>query len=230
VKISELKPNELNPRKISEQNKKELKKSVDKFGDLSGIIYNRQTKRLVGGHQRTDLFPASATITKKDLNEPTRTGTVAEGYITSDGERFKYREVDWTKEIETAAMIAANKHGGEWDKEILKLNFANLKNIDLELTGFDAKELKELNIDFTIPEIKIETDEQTVKNTPKTTEQIPTMNPNENVKKDFNEVKENAEIVNKRFVIIIDCPDQDIKDSLREKLQPEIVQAGCKIF
>lgn len=230
MKISELKPNELNPRKIAKQDKKELKKSLDEFGDLSCVIFNRRTKKLVGGHQRIDLTPDNAKIVKKNLDAPTKSGTVAEGYIEFDGERFKYREVDWPQEREEVAMVAANKHGGQWDKEILKLNFANFKNVDLELTGFDAAELKSMDIKIDIPDVKIESDAQTVANTPKTTEQIPTANPNENAKADFENVEETTVAPGKRFVIIIDCKDQDIKDALKEKIQSIVSETGSKIF
>lgn len=238
MKIKDLRPNEKNPRTISEKDREGLKKALYEFGDLGSIIFNRQSKRLAGGHQRVSVIPPSATITiEKKYDVPTKTGTVAEGFVSIDGENFKYREVDWSKDREAAAMIAANKHGGEWDTDLLKVNLADIGDIDISLTGFDHDELKEIGFELAPIEIEEtfsreeeeETDEQYVRNQEKTEEKIDTQKiPSTDAP--YEKVEEKTEIVNKRFVIIIDCPDQDIKDSLKEKLQPEITQAGCKIF
>ncbi len=60
-------------------------------------------------------------------------------------------------------------------------------------------------------------------------EQIPTSNFNENVKID--DIKEEKmDVVGRRYVIIIDCKDQDHKDSLKEKLQPLVEEAEAKFF
>ena len=147
MRIADLNPNEENPRTITKMQKKRLKKSMDQFGDLSGIVFNRQTKRLVGGHQRTSMLPPELTISIENQYEvPTRTGTVAEGYIEHDGEKLKYREVDWDETTEKMANLAANKHGGTWETDKLKKWMDDLSslNVDMDLTGFDAKERDEL--------------------------------------------------------------------------------------
>jgi hypothetical protein len=147
VLLGELKPNEKNPRKITDEKLKMLKKSLDAFGDLSGVIFNKRTKRLVGGHQRLKVLPVSSeiTITNK-LKEPTEKGTVAEGFISIGTEKFVYREVDWDETTEKAANLAANKHGGEFDfpQLIDWLQELDALNVDLELTGFDAKDLENI--------------------------------------------------------------------------------------
>ena len=233
MKIKDLNPNEKNPRKISPKDKEQLKKAIYEFGDLGSIIFNRTTQKLAGGHQRVSVIPPDAKIViENKYDTPTRTGTVAEGYVLIEGEKFKYREVEWSQEREAAAMIAANKHGGTWDNDILRLNLASIKGLDLDLTGFDDSELKSLGIDLSpthIPEpMEEETDEQYARNTPEVEERIPTEQIPSTINYDTTEEK--TVIENKRFVIIIDCPNQDIKDSMKEKLQPEIIQAGCKIF
>ncbi len=149
MKLKDLQPNEQNPRIISKQKLAMLKKAVFKFGDLGGVIYNRKSQRLVGGHQRQKVFdPASIITIVKKYSRPTKTGTVAEGFIEVNGERFSYREVYWTPAIEKAANIAANKGAGEWDIPQLNEWLKELShfdvNIDLDLTMFDAKELSEL--------------------------------------------------------------------------------------
>ncbi len=144
MKIADLKPADYNPRTISTEQLQRLKKSLDEFGDLSGIIFNRQTGNLVGGHQRLKLLPPDATIKKTDLKSPTRSGTVADGYVIIDGEKLVYREVDWDIVREKAANIAANKHGGEWEDDKLNALIAELVSygtVDMDLTGYDNAEI-----------------------------------------------------------------------------------------
>ncbi len=140
MKIQDLKHNEENPRTISDKKLEMLKKSLAEFGDLGGFVYNTKTKRLVGGHQRSKVFKPDTTICiEKKYAKATKTGTIAEGYALLNGERFKYREVNWDSVKEKAANIAANKGAGEWDlpklgewlKEIDGFGF------DLNLTMFE---------------------------------------------------------------------------------------------
>lgn len=140
-----LRPNPRNPRKISDKKLKMLKGSLSQFGDLSGIIFNRRTQTTNGGHQRLKILPNDPVI-EKIWDTPTDKGTVAEGYIEFEGERFKYREVDWDEPTETAAMIAANNQGGENDMAGLSSLLLELDsfNIPMELTGFDSKEIEDI--------------------------------------------------------------------------------------
>lgn len=239
MQLKDLKANPRNPRKISSQKLDMLKKSVLEFGDLSGFVYNLRTKRLVSGHQKQKVIPGNSkvVITEK-YKTPTRCYTVAEGYVEIKGERFKYREVDAPVEWETEAMLAANKHSGDWDTDLLKVVLTEVKNF--ELTGFTAPEIKMMGIE--LPQYKNpleeESDEDYVKNTPQTTEQIPTENPTGLAQGNggtpdgsaFDEISEKTEVAGKRYVIIIDCKDQEAKDALRDKVRPIVEEAGAKIF
>lgn len=141
--IDDLKANPKNPRKITNAKLDQLKKAMHEFGDLGGFVFNKRTGHLVGGHQRTKALPAGAKITiDSSYNRPTRTGTVAEGYVVLDGERFRYREVDWDEAREKAATLAANKSAGDWDLPIVSEWLTDLDDfgIDLNLTMFDEKE------------------------------------------------------------------------------------------
>ncbi len=136
-----------NPRKISKAELERLKKALDDFGDLGGIIFNRRTGRLVGGHQRISVLPVDAVIEKTELSDRTRTGTVAHGYIIIEGEQYAYREVDWDETREKAANIAANAHGGDWDNDKLADLLKELSDIpefDFGLTGFSPMEFEDL--------------------------------------------------------------------------------------
>ena len=50
--IDDLKPASYNPRKISKKAFEGLEVSLKKFGDISGIVWNKRTGNLVSGHQR----------------------------------------------------------------------------------------------------------------------------------------------------------------------------------
>ena len=57
VKRSEIHPADYNPRKIDEQGKRMLKRSMKQFGVVGGIIVNSQTgNTIVGGHQKVAIL------------------------------------------------------------------------------------------------------------------------------------------------------------------------------
>lgn len=145
--VSELKPNPKNPRTVTPAKLTMLAKALAEFGDLSGIVFNRKSKQLVGGHQRSKLLTDKSKITiTKSYDKATATGTVAEGYIKFNGERLIYREVSWGPAKEKAANIAANKGAGEWDFTQLGEWMKDLEvgGFDLDFTLFDEKERLEL--------------------------------------------------------------------------------------
>lgn len=152
MNLNDLKPNPHNPRKITDKKLKALKKSLEEFGDLGGIVFNRRTQRLLGGHQRLQVIPKDAVIDVLQLPQVTDVGTVAEGFISFNGERFAYREVDWDETKEKAANIAANKGAGEWEWDKLGDWFKELKaeEFDLDLTMFDEEEREQF---FKEPEV-----------------------------------------------------------------------------
>lgn len=147
-----------NPRKISDTRLSLLRQQLIEFGDLGGIVFNRTTNELVSGHQRMKEFSrADSSITiERNFSPATRSGTVAEGYIVLNGERFSYREVEWSAEKAAAALLAANNNAGQWDDDILAEVLKEVREEDLALTGFsdddiadllaDPPKLKELNV------------------------------------------------------------------------------------
>ena len=157
-KISDLKAWEKNPRKITPAQSRILAKTLQEFGDLSGIVNNVALKRLVTAHQRVKQINGSTEIViEKRYPSPTRTGTVAEGYIEDMGERFRYREVSWTDEARhTQAALAANEAGGEWDFIGLKdvLLELDISNLDMELSGFELSSIENLLNDSEHGEVK----------------------------------------------------------------------------
>lgn len=229
MKVKELRKNAKNPRKISAKKKQMLARSMSEFGDLSGIVFNTRTKTLVSGHQRASVIPADTAIQiEKKYEPPTENGTVSEGFIEFSGEKIKYRAVDWDDDRAMAALLSANRNGGEWDNDMLRVALTDLK-IDHELAGFEIIEMKELGIALIEPEPE-QTDEQYVSETPETTEQIDV----ERISNSANAVEKTEEkaqnVIGRRFIIIIDCTSQEHKDAVKEKIQDVVVEAGGKFF
>ena len=112
-----------NPRKISSQQAANLAKSMAEFGDLSGIVENARTGRLVGGHQRVKQLDPSWAVVVKDRAKKGEyldaTGTIARGYVDTPHGHWSWRQVDWDEKKEKTANIAANAQGGEFDQEKL---------------------------------------------------------------------------------------------------------------
>lgn len=149
--INDLKFDPKNPRKISDYDYAVLKKDLDKFGDLSGIILNLTTGELIGGHMRVRAFQeqqGKVQITQT-LPEETKRGTVRLGYVIVDGEPHTYREVRWSPEIQRVANIAANRAGGEWDRDLLAEALFDISGFDdsselLLLTALHEDEISDL--------------------------------------------------------------------------------------
>ena len=83
----ELKPDPANPNRLDPSDKKRMARSLDEFGDLSGVVLNRRTGLLVGGHQRVDVL-AGADVQAEDLPAPEPDGTVARGWLVRGGKRY----------------------------------------------------------------------------------------------------------------------------------------------
>lgn len=137
--LSDLKAAEYNPRTINNKALEGLKFSLDEFGDISGIVFNKQTGNLVAGHQRVKA------LTDKYGNLE----IVNEQIITPKG-NFSIRIVDWNEQKEKAANIAANSESiqGKWTEDA---------SIILEDVALFTPELfARLNFsDLTVPEFTI---------------------------------------------------------------------------
>jgi DNA modification methylase len=124
--LSDLKEAPYNPRISVRDNPefyKKLKASIDKFDLVEPIIYNIRTGNVVGGNQRLQIL--------KDG------GRTEEDCI----------EVDLTEDDEKALNIALNKVSGDWDPPKLNALLMDLKDLgynNLDVTGFDDKEIGEL--------------------------------------------------------------------------------------
>lgn len=119
-KLEELTKAPYNPRKISPEMASALKRSLQEFGNVEPIIWNKQTGHIVGGHQRFDALLS--------IGE-TETDVVI---------------VDMPEEREQALNIALNKISGDWDNGMLSDVFLSLHEELRELTGFSDDEIAAL--------------------------------------------------------------------------------------
>ena len=125
VPIRDLKPNDKNPRMISQNEMRKLMRSLEEFGFVDPIIVNKNKNRyniVVGGHQRLRA-----------------------------AEKLGYSEVpvtyvDLTEDKEQLLNIALNEISGEWDDDKLLELLKELeeRGADLTLSGFDEPLLDEI--------------------------------------------------------------------------------------
>lgn len=144
IKITDLKPAEYNPRKISSEELSKLTNSIEEFGLVDPIIINLKNMNIIGGHQRYDAIYNSAALNgefNQELNL-IRMGDV--GWVFLDTE-LNIKSDDHEK----ALNLALNKISGEWDNDKLAevLEELELSPIDIQLTGFDDLELTELQFE-----------------------------------------------------------------------------------
>lgn len=141
IKITDLKPAEYNPRRISDEDYQKLKNSISTFGLVDPIIVNLKNMHIVGGHQRYDVLLDEHMLDNDFLAElpMIRLGDV--GFVFTDTE-LSIRDDDHEK----ALNLALNKISGDWDNDKLSMVLEDLEDsdLDLELTGFEEYELMEL--------------------------------------------------------------------------------------
>lgn len=151
MKLDDLKGASYNPRQISSEDLKKLARSLAKYGDLSGVVFNKKTGVLISGHQRLKsmrlMLSSVEGLKEKIVVSPVTDskGTVGVGSIvlykgTDPILSTPLRLVSWSdKTQEMAANIAANNLGGNWDKEKLRKVLAKLSDqkFEVESIGFD---------------------------------------------------------------------------------------------
>lgn len=140
----ELSPDDNNPRKIGEKAERGLRNSIERFGDLSGIVFNRRTGDLVCGHQRTKQLRALYGDRPIEvLDAAAELGCIR----VSASQVFPVRVVDWSTARQRAANVAANsqKIAGEYTDDLSTYLLEVADDLQLEDPGLmDAVLLTEL--------------------------------------------------------------------------------------
>ena len=98
-KVADLIPADYNPRMLTEKDRADLKKSIERFNDVEPVVVNTGSRAntLIGGHQRVTIY-ADLGKTEIDVRVPNRELTIAE---------------------ETELNIRLNKNTGRWDEDKL---------------------------------------------------------------------------------------------------------------
>lgn len=127
LKISKLNPSKYNPRKDLKPGDPEydkLKKSIMEFSAVEPIVWNKRSGNVIGGHQRLKIL--------KELGHKEAEVSV----VSLPDDREKALNV----------MLNNPNAQGEWDIPMLKDLLIELDTgaFDMEITGFDAKELEDL--------------------------------------------------------------------------------------
>lgn len=126
-KLSELKPAPYNARQSSKEQEKQLKSSLEKFGVVEPIIFNKQTGYIVGGHFR--------------LRELTKLG-----YQEIDCVIVDLNEDD---EKELNIRLNANTGSWDWDRLANEWDAVQLNEWGLDIPDFKVDDFGE---DFTLPD------------------------------------------------------------------------------
>ena len=123
VLIDELRPDPANPRHIPPAELEALSRSVAEFGLVDPIIARKEDQTVIGGHQRL------LAVRKLGLK------TVPVIFL------------DISKEKARLLNVALNKISGDFDQELLARLLSDLSEtpeLDLTLSGFEEKEIKQL--------------------------------------------------------------------------------------
>jgi DNA modification methylase len=135
--IADLIPAPYNPRQSTAKQEKHLKESLEKFGMVEPIIFNKQTGYIVGGHFRV------RELKKLGIKE------------------IECVIVDLNEADEKELNIRLNANTGSWDWDTLANDW---EVVDLEAWGLDipqfdtVEELEASEDDYDVPEGGIETD------------------------------------------------------------------------
>jgi len=131
-----------NPRQITGDQFKMLKKHLEQLGDLSGVVYCTKQGAYLGGNMRSEVMHGAEIEIVERFDKPTAQKTLAYGFIRYNGEKFAYREVAFTKKEFRQACIVANSNGGTWDWDILANEWTDepLADWGLDVPGFEAVE------------------------------------------------------------------------------------------
>ena len=125
MKTEQLIPADYNPRKDLKPGDAEyekLKRSLEQFGYVEPVIWNKTTGRVVGGHQRLKVL------------------------IDMGMTEVECVVIEMDAEKEKALNVALNKISGEWDTDKLALLISDLQgaDFDVSLTGFEQAEIDAL--------------------------------------------------------------------------------------
>ena len=133
LKRSQIRLHEQNPRVISAENRKALKRGIKKFGMVGGIVVNRRTGyTLVSGHQRLSVMDElqKYNADTKENDYPIRVDLI---------------DVEEKEEKELLILLNNPSAQGEWDYDALR---ELIPDIDYKDAGLTEQDLDIIGVDF----------------------------------------------------------------------------------
>lgn len=129
LKRSQIHPADYNPRKISNEGKSALKRSIKNFGVLGGIVVNRRTgNTIVSGHQKVYILDILNDYPDKDYSL-----------------RVEVVDYDEKKEKEANCALNSPNVGGGYDYDKLR---ELIPDIDYKDAGLTEQDLDIIGVDF----------------------------------------------------------------------------------
>ena len=136
---SEITPADYNPRKISEEARKQLKANIKKNGIIGGMVWNEQTKNLVSGHQKLSIADEVNKYNPK----------------TKDNDyEIKVEVVNVDLKTEKELNIFFNSKSVQGEMDYVKLALM-IPDIDVNLAGLDEVDLSFVEVEIPV-DIKID--------------------------------------------------------------------------
>lgn len=126
---SQIHPSPYNPRKLSEESRKTLKRGIKKFGLVGGIVVNKRTGlTVVSGHQRLSVMDELQKFPENDYRL-----------------RVDVIDVDEKQEKELNILLNNPNAQGQWDYDALA---QLVPDIDYQIAGLNAADLNVIGCDF----------------------------------------------------------------------------------
>lgn len=120
IELKKMNPAAYNPRVTLTEDMPEykaLKASLEEFGEVEPIVWNKRTGNIVGGHQRYNVL------------------------LSMGVKKAMVSVVDLPEKEEKALNVALNKVSGDWDEEKLREVLESLEADNIQLTGFNMDEI-----------------------------------------------------------------------------------------
>lgn len=152
LSANQIKLDEKNPRMMTEQERKALRESILEFGNISEIVFNKKSGRLVGGNHRWEEIldiHGKETISLKPIK-----GT--DLYLINSNNDFTgyvLREVDWDEDKASVANIVANsdKVTGSFTIDINKI----IDKASISLGEDFISKIRVNELKFKVPKVEI---------------------------------------------------------------------------
>jgi len=131
LKRSEIHPSDYNPRVIDEEGKKQLKRSIKRYGVIGGIVVNKQTgNTIVGGHQKVAILDELNKYPEKDYDV-----------------KVELVDVDEKTEKEMNVMLNNPHVGGSWDWDKMR-ELVGSVDFDYKNAGLTEQDLDIIGVDY----------------------------------------------------------------------------------